>query len=134
MTIKSLIISAIVIVVLIVSISFYIRRDPNDSLPENTIDFTSNSGKYPSFEVGYKDSNTVKITGRIVYDIFTVHEHFNLKNIDRDFVYRQVKSYCEANIIKVSYSEFKYSKLQVMNKIGYDLNRVGINVVSMDAE
>jgi hypothetical protein len=95
---------------------------------------TDSAGKYPSFSVNFKDSNSVIINGRIVYDIFTVHEHFNLKTIDRDFVYRQLKSYCEANLIKVPYTEFQYSQKQVLDKIGYDLNRVGILVTEMSFE
>jgi len=134
MTLKSFIITSIIIVIAIVSISLYINRDPNNSLPETVIDFTTDAGKYPSFSVNFKDSNSVTINGRIVYDIFTVHEHFNLKTIDRDFVYRQLKSYCEANLIKVSYTEFQYSRKQVLDKIGYDLNRVGIMVTEMSFE
>lgn len=104
-----------------------------ESLSANTIDFTSNFGNYKPINVKTRDGSTVTLKGIATFDLITVQEHYVLKDIDRDFVYRQLKAICEAEVIRHYESDVKQST-ETVNKIKYNMERVGISVKDFESE
>lgn len=97
------------------------------------IDFSSNFGHYTPINAKSRDNTIVTVKGVASYDITIVQEHYVLKDIDRDFVYRQLKAICEAEIGKHYGSEMKQSS-DALNKIKYNMDRVGITVNKFELE
>jgi len=124
-----------ILAIFISSITLYRLYVSNtqDSLSENTIDFTSNFGKYNPINVKTRDGATVTLKGIATFDMVTVQEHYVLKDIDRDFVYRQLKAICEADVIKRYESDMKRSTESV-DKIKSNMDRVGITVKDFESE
>lgn len=107
--------------------------DKQDSLSENTIDFTSNFGKYNPITVKTRDGAKVTVKGVATYDLIIIQERYAKKDIDRDYVYRQLKAICEAEFIKHYGSDVKRTSYAV-DKIKTNMNRVGITVKDFESE
>jgi hypothetical protein len=124
-----------ILAIFISSITLYRMYVSNqqDLLSQTTIDFGSNFGKYNPINVKTRDGATVTVKGVATYDVVIIQEHYVLKNIDRDFVYRQLKAICEAEVIKRYEADMKRST-ESIDKIKYNMDRVGITVKDFELE
>ena len=110
----------------------YVSKSQDDLAP-NAIDFTSNFGKYTPISANSADGTLVVVKGVVTYDIDIVKRRYVLGNIDKDFVYRQLKAICEAQILKRYASEMKQSD-ETINKIKSEMDVNGISVFQLNLE